>query len=382
MKYVIYTITILLMFSCNQNKQDFKSPSHEVILKKTVQTFEDNNIIETEIIDYQYERPNDPFWIEAIYKDSSGEIFKTIKRQLDIKTRLPIREFVFELGEVSESYKVIYSSNNHKLIYKEEYEGEIKTENKIRSTKWQYKMDFLTSQTINVFSRIQGFINLDGTNISDTYKLRYLPANNSIPKGNFEIYYFIEFRKKYDTDSTGKTFGQIILEEKTKFDDNGSPVYHYASELDCAHAANEEWYLPKINSNGKLILLTGFADKYHKSVNSLNSQFHFEYNSNGYIERIAEYKYNPLTNDYSNFHDMQFFDWIVPEMQERENISNYNYQKEHYCFTGKRHSIFKIETKYITPQKKIVEEYFDAYSGKYKSQDLKPELSTRTTFIY
>jgi hypothetical protein len=289
---------------------------------------------------------------------------------------MPIAEFVEELGEITESYKVIYSAINGELLLKEEYEGNF-NKNKIKSTKNDYQNGVLSSRTVATYSDNNKFKNKQGNNAKNIYKMRFFPSTSTRPQGNFESDFYFDYRLEFDDNSNSSNFGKAVFEEKTEFDTKGFPVYHSTSEPGCAHEGNKEWFNYKLDTKGRIIELKAYDNLARTQRSQHSSLITYNYDKNGLIKSITDKKYSSEDKDYTKFHDLQVFEWLF---DKNSYCYDYNFTNEHYCFTGQRHSLYqkKVTKKLMT---KVVEEYFDAYNGEYNSQKLSPKLFKKTTYF-
>ena len=381
-------IIAFLLTSCNENQDNpvtEKKNSYLLYTQKITEKFSDSVCTGKEIVKYHYEMPNDHFWSKAVYSDENSEITKTVTRKFD-QNRLPVSETTEELGTVT-VVETKFDLLTHEPLLRLEYNGEAKPQNKTKSIAYTYdSTNTLFSQEVTIFSDDTSFVNADGKNITDHYVLRHFPYSGTRPHGNFSVFQMIEKRTKYYTSVPEKgdhKIGDVEIIELTEFDKNGLPTYHKISKPDCHAHARESWY--KIESDGvdQVISITGYMNKELDSISGKNRKTIFEYNSEGFIETIHEYKYNPTTSEFDQLHDKKTLSWITPEIESSYNYTDASVESEHYCFGSKNHSKYLYNiVKYDNIGKKVTEEYYDSYQGDYKSQELNPKLLSRTTLIY
>jgi|GEM_PF-7027478 len=377
--FFVIALSFVFCIACNQQKKNPISANEDIVFMKIVQSFEDDSTTETEIYKYEYERPTDKFWSKATMMDGSGEVQSITSRILDIRTRMPLEEFIEEMDEITESYKVIYSANTNDLLLKNEYEGNFNHSKKIKSTRYDYLNGILATRTVATYSNTKKFVNTDNGVYNNIHKIRFFPPVNTRPAGNFETEYYFEYRKEYEDNPDSANFGKITFEEKTEFDDKGFPVYHSTTQPGCAHEGYKEWFDYKLDIKGRIISLKAYDNESKTKRSQHSSQIVYTYDKNGYIKSITDKKFSKGDNDYTKFHDSQVFEWLF---DKNLRCYDFNFVNEHYCFTGQRHSLYQKKVYYQYPVKKIVEEFYDAYNGEYNSQKLNPKLFKKTTYLY
>jgi hypothetical protein len=370
-----------LLVSCIENQSN--NLHKNIITKKVIQEFEDSRLTAEETIIYEYDNPKDIFWKKAVHKDKSGEIIKTVNRKLNKKTKVPEIEFIEELGEITESYKLSYSSNGNHLLYKEEFNGNFEDKRSIRAAKLEYEKGRLISQTVKSFNPDIKFINENGDKFKDYYKIKYFPGPETRPEGTFEPDYYIQFRYVYEDNPDSLNYGKLKFIEKTEFDDKNNPVYHYITEPGCSHESSKAWFKYETDEQGRISTLYSYSDREHKTREKHDSKITYQYDGNGFITSIVNIMYDPELKDYTKLHDSKKYEWILPDVSAGIFDTDFNYFNEHYCFTAGRHSIYKKKVIFNqSPKSKVTEEYFDAYFGEYKSQELNPKLFRKTTEYY
>ncbi|MFH1051641.1 MAG: hypothetical protein V1779_12035 [bacterium] len=380
MRLLLYIcLSIVLLTACAEKEQSFDINNKEIILMKIVQNFEGDSVTETEIYEYTYERPSDKFWNKANLKDGAGEDISITTRKLDTRTRMPIEEYVEEMDEITESYKVIYSANTGDLLLKEEFEGNFNKSRKIKSTKYDYINGVLISRTVATYSNNPKFVNKNNANYNNIHKLRFFTPMNTRPPGNFESDYYFEYRNEYEDNSDSSNYGKIIFGETTEFDNKGFPIFHSTTQPGCAHEGFAEWFDYKLDKKGRIISLKAYDNELKTKRSQHSSQILYTYDKHGYINTITDKKYSQDEGEYTKFHDLQVIEWLF---DKNSRCYDFNFTNEHYCFTGQRHSLYEKKVSFDGKMKKVVSEYYDAYSGEYKTQELHPKLFKKTTYIY
>src|SRR5574344_517254 len=113
----------MAMIACGK---EATASSNEVVRPKieTVVKFTEQGENKT-TTEYIYDKPSDRLWIKAIVKDGNGKAVKSINRELDPETRMPVKEYTIdEMGEIDEIIVFEYDATTalplKKLTYKEE----------------------------------------------------------------------------------------------------------------------------------------------------------------------------------------------------------------------------------------------------------------------
>ncbi len=383
----IFAAAALFVFlvSCSEQETE-KSPFEEeylIVRKEIVERFKNSNIVEKEIVKYHYDSETDFFWKKAVYKSDSGDVSKTVYREFQKEGRLPVKEYIVEFGtDTTESRALKYSMENFEPLERTTYSGKIEDGKKSKYEKWNYDDNgYLTSKEIVKYSTKPGFMNEDSTSVVLEYKLRTFPRAQDKPKGEYLPFYLIESLKKYATGGENK--GKLIAEENTNFNEFGFPTHRTTTDPDCESGAKEEWFKAETDSDGRLESLTSYADKELTKFTEKNSQYLFEYDDNGWVSQIDEYKYDSEEEEFVLLHDLAAFKWIKPAVDGRHSFIDYELTNEHYCFHSHRHSMkIKKITKFDEVGEKVVEEHFGFYKGEYDSQEIELKLRKRTTYFY
>lgn len=346
-RLILVLIIPLLVISVTESN----SQKNEIIryTKKVVENYLEGKT-RKDIIEYQYEKPDDIYWKKEIQKDDEGSVLRETIREFD-ENRFPVTEIVTdELGTQTERYKVKYSPDNLQLQEKIEYEGEFKESDKVRYIAYHYKYGYLVSEDVIKYAD-NDFRNVDGNNIEHTYKLRFILPENSRPRGAHEICFYIEKRKMYYTPEMAERdsvpiakIGDIILEEFTEFDKDGFPSYYKKvttaiKDEHAEHRPQEEFFkIEKSPQDGRLLCITGYSDGKYTKNSFETAKLYFSYDAKGWINEIREIRYNDTTKQFNLLHDLNNYKWFTPKINSNYDFSLYTENNEHRCYHGLVHS--------------------------------------------
>ena len=390
-KQILIILLFLTLLSCSKCSKD-KEPSNNEFLKFTNEINEvyDSNKVTKEIIDYVYDKPEDIFWEKAIYKDSAGTIKKTIDREFD-NDRFPIKETITEGGTITEISEIKYSHTNYELLSLVAYNRSINESSKLRSKKYIYDNEgYLISQEVTIFSSNPNFKNVDGNNIVQSYTLRFFPKTTSKPKGNQIITYFIEKNKEYFDGSISENskeqpkykIGDISQLEETQFDEEGIPTHYKAIRPSEPDKPTEEWYKPEKDGLGNIVSLTSFPDSTFETNNEKSIEINLEYDDQGIISKIEEFKFNPETKKFDIFHDLKSFIWNDPMIKSVHNYIEASYKNEHKCYHKKVYTINETRIEKFSDGEKIVTKFSASYPNDRIPQNPEPKLKRKSIIKY
>ncbi len=361
--------------------------------KKTVERYQDGKVSK-ETIDYIYEQPGDIFWKRELLKDSEGNIIRETIREFD-GNRFPVSEVVTdELGTQSEKYKVKYSPDNLQLLERTEYEGDFVESDKVRHITYEYRNGYIFAENVTKYSK-PGFRNIDGNNIEYSYRLRFiLPAKNR-PMGAHEIAYYIEKRKMYYTPGIAEKNpipdlkqGDVVLEEFTEFDEDGFPEYYKKVSVSikdehAEHRPQEEWFkVEKSPDDGRIICITGYADKGFTKNSFETAKIYYGYDKNGWVNKIEEWRFNDTTKKFDLLHDLMTYKWFSPNISSKFDFSLYTENNEHRCYHGLVHSFSFSEIEKYQKGNIIIKEKSASYKFGNTPKKPKLELTKKVNYQY
>lgn len=377
---VLVIISVFIFIKCS--KDDTTSEKNEFlrIVEEKITDIENKSI--TNII-YEYEQEKDVFWKKAIHKDSAGNILKTIEREFN-ENRFPIKEKIIEMGTLTSYSELKYNEKIYELELKEDFEKDGEKFVKVASNKYNYDNDgYLISIEYKKFSKDNNFKNVNGENIVHEYKLRMFPLKQSRPKGNFIITYFVEDRKMYLTkeqkEKSPKEYekykvGDVIETEYTKFNEEGIPLYYKTTTPECVDHPGEEWFKFEKDGLGNLITLTGYANEKFDSITAGNNEMRLEYDDNGMISSIQEFKYNPKTGQFDDFHDSKRFVWFDPKVNSVKSYIDATKEKVHICTHSETHRISLEKIEKYDQNEKIIQYFRVVYPLKEVPENPEPKL--------
>ncbi|MDQ1266461.1 MAG: hypothetical protein QG635_1613 [Bacteroidota bacterium] len=381
------SIVIIISASCTNEKVPQKM---RFILEtqKIIERF-DVEGSSKELIEYQYDKPSDIYWKKAVYKDTSGNIFKTVERQFDIN-RFPISEAATDELGITEYTDVKYSPENYELIEKRTYYDENKKFPFTYNLYYYDKNGYLISQSVTRYSKDTSFKNVNGKNIIGEYILRYVPSVKNRPKGFNEAWYFTESSKIYCTDTLDSDtkepknikLGDIEEESLTKFDSNGLPLYFKDTGPGCSNDAPSEWYKTDMDKSGRIMSITGYVNEKLDSSVEFNSKFVFLYAQNNLLSSVEEYKYNTKTGTYTRFHSAKSYGWISPGIRSPFSDYDCRFRDEYYCLHGKKYSVTDKKIRKYDSSEKVIENYSGEAFIENRDTSMQLQLLDRTTIKY
>lgn len=372
-----------------------KAGQNEIIryTKKVVEHYQDGKV-RKDIIEYQYEKPDDIFWKKEIQKDEEGTVLRVTERVFN-RMRFPMTEIVTdELGTQSERYMVRYSPDNLQLLEKTEYEGEFSESNKVSYVAYHYKNDYLAGEDFIKYSR-PGFKNIDGDNIEYSYKLRFILPEKNRPKGSHEVAYYIEKRKMYytpqmaeDRPIPGLKAGDVVLEEYTEFDNDGFPKYYKKVNIaikdeHAEHRPVEEWFkVEKSPEDGRILCITGFEDKNFTKNSFETAKIYYSYDKNGWVSKIEEWRFNDTTKQFNLLHDVNSYMWFTPKVDSKYDFTLYTENNEHRCYHGFVHSFTNSEISKYDKGEILLTESSASYKLGKAPKKPKFERNKKTSYKY
>lgn len=337
-------LLIFILLACDQKEAPQEDNKFVVITEEVIEKY-DSVLTDTEYIHYEYANEGDFFWQKKVVKDTAGAVIKTIEREFD-EQGLPVREVVTdELGTQIDKAVLQYDPVTKQLVKRDEYEGEITDANKVRTIIYHYDDEgYLIKEEIKDYADADDFENVNGTKVEEHYVLRFLPQKQSRPKGLHETVYMIEKRIAYVTpelkeDMGGEVgdVGEIYLESKTMFDENGLPLTYESTHGD-DHDASLEFYDVEKDEAGRIVSITSYLNESLDSASFANNKWIFEYTDDGMFKGYEEYKYNDSTEVFDLFHDARSFDWRNMDMPLKYNFTLGAECNEHFCWHRKRYS--------------------------------------------
>ncbi len=334
---------IILMIACEKQETIQEPDEFIVITEEVIETY-DSSLVDTEFIYYEYANEGDYFWQKKVIKDTAGVVIKSIEREFD-DIGLPIQEVVTdEIGTTIDKSVLKYDPETMQLLQKDDYEGEIAEEDRIRTVIYHYDDDgYLISEEVKIYSDDPEFKNVNGNNITDHYILRFLPLKENRPKGLHETIYMVEKRVMYVTPELKEQegdeiadIGQVYLESKTVFDENGLPV-KFESTYGDDHDASLEFFKVEKDEQGRIASITGYLNEAMDSSAFANDKWIFDYDEEGLIKSYEEYKYNDSTDVFNLFHDAQSFVWHEMDIPLKYEFLIASGTHEHYCWHRNRY---------------------------------------------
>lgn len=368
-KFLLSAFIAGIFFACGTEEEPApaEEPKNEFvqIVKEIINEY-DSVLVDRQIIDYTYEKPDDYFWVKAEYKDTLGKIFKTISRKLDEKSRMPVSEEVKDELGLTENYELKYCPECYELISKIEFVEGVK----VSETKWAYDDGYLMSiETIN-FSKDSSYKNVDGNNITSMFKQRPIVAKVNRLKGNHDFGFVTEMHKVYYTERLhkrlnieGLNIGAVYFESKTGFDKAGYPfnlkIYNARQpEGESCEPTDKEYY--KIDTTGligKLTSIEGYNDKEFTIASVQNTRKEYEYDEKGILNAIKEYKYNDSTKAYDLMHDIQAAEWKAPDFNAKYDAVVAAKKNENICYHRGKHSFMETKVDKYADGEIIISEY-------------------------
>ena len=341
---------------------------------------------EIEIVEYQYEKPEDLFWSKAIYKNADGTAGRSIVRELDPATRLPIKEYsVDEFGETDYYHVLKYEANTNLLTQKEVYAKSVAPENKTEEFLYTYQDGVLITQTKREFSTDKSYKNVDGNNIVSEYTQRYLPNMKYRNKGLIETFARTEKSKMYctaemikDYEIKGAKPGDIYYTEETVFDQNGYPVTYNSTDPSAGeeHRFSKEYYEVKLDEKGRITELIPYKNKEKDSIAKNALMWKFFYNNDGTIEKVEEFMKNDKTGKYKLIHGRDRYQYFnpVPAMPFLSDASNIN---EHFCQHRQVYSKTETIIEKYDNKEKIVIYKTASMDGGFPDKELPGQMSKK-----
>lgn len=376
----------LLIGSCNskpKQESELIRPSHETIINYS------GNSEDRETIEYIYGKPTDRFWIKAIHKDNTGKQFLVTKRQLDPKTRMPIKEFaVDELGETDYIYKVEYAPGTCLLLKKVEYKKTIAPENKSAENLYTYKDGVLVSSTTISYSTDANYKNADGTKVIDEMTVRYLPLSAQRGQGTVEAFYRVEKHIKYATQELIEQWelknikpGDIFYTEKTKFNPSGIPIEYESTDPSAGadHRFSKEFYVVKMDGKGRIAELIPYSNEKRDSLGKDALMWKFSYDNSGKIKQINEFMLNEKNNQFDLTHGREDYTWYAVAPNQLE-LSTAGVISEHFCQHRKVYSKNATIIEKFTKAEKITITKVASMDGGFPTQEL-PGTVTRKSIV-
>ena len=388
-------------YSCGK-----RTPENNEFLIETQKIIEEydstGKVASKEIVDFVYEKPDDFFWKKAVYKDESGKVLKTVVREFDEK-RIPVKEVsADEFDIIIESIATKYCPHHLDLLEKTVYNGEINEKNKEINVKYNFDDDWkLVSEDITVFETDSGFKNVDGNNAKLVYTIRYIPEGKYRPAGYYPTSYFVEKLKSYQTNENNKAecsepdnkkeneeagieneieakLGEVDNQETTDFNVHGMPVHFKSKDPECKEHPHEEWYKIEKNAEGQPVTLTGFANEKYDSNTENNTKMLFEYDKNGIIRKIEEYRYNPLTKKFDKFDDAKSYNWTGIKVNHPQNFTSMGFVSEHYCYSAEAFTYNEKRVEKYKNGEKIISNFFVSKPGNEQRPKLTPVLQSKS----
>ncbi len=387
-------IALLFFVSCSNKEKEISNEKKDfirytqVIIESFGDTPEDSA---KETIDYIYENPNDYFWKTAIYKDSEGKTLKTIEREFD-SNRFPAKEFSKEDSVITESVVLKYDTVTYEVTEKITYYGSIAPENKIREERYYFDKDgYIESQDVTLFENDPNFKNIEGNNIKAVYTLVAFPAKTARPKGSIMPTYFVEKYKSYfteedkgfDAEAAKKLkIGDVYVVEETKFNEQGIPTYYMSTQPECEDHPGKEWFKSDLDGIGNIASITSYANEKMDSLITGCTKKVYEYNDQGFIVKIQEFKYNVATKEFDLPHDLMTFDWADPQINSFANFIDVSKRIEHTCTHSNRLNVLDKKVEKYADGEKVVTESRVSYPIDSIPQTIEPKLRKKTTYKY
>jgi hypothetical protein len=360
---ILFIAAIFIITSCGKNDGDSKNRKNEVIqiTNETIESYSDEGVTK-QIIEYVYEKSDDIFWQKAVYKDSCGNIVKQILREFNDK-RFPIIEKTEEDGKLTELSKVNYSEKNYELLSREVYTYIDGDSSLSMKEKFVFDDDgYLLSHEIQKYTGDKNFKNIDGNSASMVMLERYFPGKQNRPRCNKLYFSFVENGKWYLTEDKKEQYpnlkiGDLMEFEETKFNEEGLPYFYKVSSPECSDQPNNEWYNFDKDPDKKYVTsITGFMNESLDSSGAGNTEFRFEYDENGMISKIEQFRYNPQTGAFDIFHDQMVFSWVDPKISGRKSYIDLNLRSEHRCTHSQQHMIYERKVAQFDSGVKIITE--------------------------
>ncbi len=366
-----------------QQDETLIRPKTETVINYT------DGIEDKEIIEFVYEKPDDRFWIKAVYKDTTGKQLRICQRELDAVTRLPIKEYIIdELGEIDEYNVLAYDADSKLLTKKQVYNKEIAPKNLTSELTYKYQNGVLISSTITTYSLEPDYRNADGNNITQYIEFKYLPNAESRGRGNVETFYRIANRKMYCTkefierfELKNSTPGDIYLTEETKFDTKGYPESYTSTDPTAGdeHRFSKEFYTVKVDDKGRITELTPYANEKRDSVAKDALMWKFIYNSDGKIAKVDEIMLNEANHKYELQHGREQFTWFDIAAKQPE-LADASVTSEHFCQHRKVYSKNQVNIEKFTKAEKITVTKVASMDGGFPTQEL-PGIVTRKSIM-
>jgi hypothetical protein len=352
MKFLrIFPLLIIMLIACEQ-KETVQTPDEFVVITEEIVEKYDSVLVDTEYITYEYAGENDYFWKKKVVKDTAGNVIKVVEREFD-QSGMPVKEVVTdEIGTQIDKAVLKFDPKTMELIQKDQYEGEIADENRTRTVNYHYDDDgYLISEEVKVYTEDDDFKNINGINIKDHYTLRFMPDKKNRPKGYHETPFMIEKRVMYITPEIKEEegdaiaeIGDIYLESKTVFDENGSPVSYESTHGD-DHDAALEYFKVEKDADGKILSIAGYLNEALDSASFANEKWVFDYTEDGLFKSYEEYKYDDTTSTFNLFHDGKSVEWHKFETPLKYDFTLSSETQEHYCWHRNQYSktVQKVE---------------------------------------
>jgi hypothetical protein len=345
-----FPLLIILLIAC-ENQETTKVPDEFIVITEEVVEKYDSVLVDTEYIYYEYANENDYFWNKKVVKDTAGVVIKSIEREFD-ESGLPIKEVITdEIGTTIDKTVLKYDPDTKELLREDQYEGEITDADRVRTVIYHYEDGYLISEEVMVYDEDENFKNINGDNVKDHYVLRFLPNKENRPKGLNETVFMIDKRVMYVTPELKEEFGddiaeigEIYLESKTVFDENGIPISYESTHGD-DHDAAKEFFKVEKDEDGKIVSISGYLNEELDSASFANEKWVFEYDESGVFKSYEEYKYNDSAAVFDLFHDAKSIEWITLDTPLKYDFILSNEISEHYCWHRTRYtkSTHKVE---------------------------------------
>lgn len=392
-KFIYILIAISCIFSCTQKEKSPATNSINAIrpIMDTIITYSDfNNEVETEIVEYKYDFPDDIFWTNAIYKDLDGNEIRSIVRVLDSATRLPFKEYpVDEFGETDYFTIYKYDPNSFLLLSEKEYDKSISPENLSREVIYQYDDNKLINKTKIFYSTDKNYKNVDNNKIIEKSILKFLPNKKLRNAGNIETFYRIEKRTLYCTEDIIKDYeltdarvGDIFFTESTKFDKNDNPISYTSNDPSAGseHRYSAEYYDVKLDKEGRISELIPYANENKDSIAKDALMWKFFYKDN-LIEKVEEYMHNEITNKFDLIHGRDVYSYynIIPELAF---LSEESYVSEHFCQHRQVYSKYEKIIKSFDLNKRVVVYKSASMEGGFPKNELKGTVNKKVVTIF
>lgn len=388
LKIVLTTFCAMAMIACGK---EATASSNEVVRPKieTVVKFTEQGENKT-TTEYIYDKPSDRFWIKAIVKDGNGKAVKSINRELDPETRMPVKEYTIdEMGEIDEiivlEYDVKTALPLKKLIYKEE----VKPENLLEEVSNTYINGVLDRQTY-VAHELDGYKNVDGSNITYDITIRFMPSAETRGRGEIEPFYKIESRKVYLTDKLIKRMemenakaGDIYFTEKTTFDELGYPKEYTSTDPNAGteHRYSKEYYVVKTDKSKRLLELTPYANPERDSIAKDALMWKFEYDKTGKNSVVTEIMLNEANGKFDLIHGRYRYKWLNPIPGQLE-LYDAEIKNEGFCQHRKVYSMQVNEIEKFDTKEKITVSRTAEMQGGFPKEELPGKVTKRTTLKF